>query len=169
VVIDTRVTHAHATGGYATRRQECDQAAEILGVPLREATLDQADLLPEPLNRRVRHVVTENQRVLDVAAALERGDLDVLGPLLAAGHASLRDDFEVSCPELDAAVRGALDGGALAARMTGGGFGGSAVALSPPHLVDEITRSCRHAAAAIGAPVPVVRTVRPSRGARRVG
>jgi galactokinase len=172
VVIDTRVTHAHATGGYASRRRACEQAAELLGVrALRDATLEQvegaADTLGDERFRRARHVVSENARVLAAVGALRAGDLAALGPLLAAGHASLRDDFEVSCPELDLAVEAALAAGAHAARMTGGGFGGSVVAIAPLDHVPAVEDSCRVRAAAAGAPEPQVRAVTASGGARR--
>jgi galactokinase len=173
VVVDTRVAHAHATGGYAERRRDCESAAEVLGVAaLRDATLEQVDAaagrLGERRARRGRHVVTENDRVLATVAALEASDPGALGPLFAASHASLRDDFEVSCAELDLAVSAANGAGAVAARMTGGGFGGSAVALVPAAQVADVTSACRAAAAQAGAPEPVVRVVRSADAARRV-
>jgi galactokinase len=105
--------------------------------------------------------------VQEAVALLRAGDLAALGPLLAAGHASLRDDFEVSCPELDLAVGAAIEAGALAARMTGGGFGGSVVAIVATGLVDDVTARCAERAATAGGPVPVVREVTLSAGARR--
>ncbi len=172
VVIDTRVTHAHATGGYAARRAACEQAAALLGVAaLRDATLEDvegaADRLGDERLRRARHVVTENRRVLALADALQRGDLSPLGALLAAGHASLRDDFEVSCPELDSAVDAALAAGAVAARMTGGGFGGSVLAVVPDAAVDAVRTRCRAAAEAATFRVPTVRVVQAVSGASR--
>ena len=173
VVIDTRVAHAHATGSYAARRAACEQAAELLGVrALRDATLEDvegaAEVLGDERLRRARHVVTENTRVQALADALSRGDLAPLGSLLAAGHASLRDDFEVSCSELDAAVDAALAAGAVAARMTGGGFGGSVVAFVPVAELDAVRESCRSAAADAGFPVPTVRGVQACPGAARL-
>jgi galactokinase len=112
--------------------------------------------------------VTENGRVLAAVRALRAGDVDALGTLLAAGHASLRDDFEVSCPELDLAVDAALRAGAVAARMTGGGFGGSVVAVVPLDRVDDVSSECTRAAAAAGAPTPRSRRVKASSGARRI-
>ena len=173
LVVDTRVEHAHATGGYASRRRACEEAAQVLGVPaLRDATLGQVEAAMDRLGderfRRARHVVTENDRVLSAVRLLRSGDLDALGPLLAAGHASLRDDFEVSCPELDLAVAAALAGGAVAARMTGGGFGGSVVAVVPAPQVDVVAAECRRAAAAAGAPEPQILAVQASDGARRL-
>ncbi|HVW35273.1 MAG TPA: galactokinase [Acidimicrobiia bacterium] len=138
LVIDTRVKHALAESPYAERRAACERAAATLGVPaLRDVTL--ADLeaaraggrLDEVTFRRARHVVTENDRVLAVVAALRSGDLGPVGPAMAGSHRSLRDDYEVSCAELDVAVEAATAAGAVAARMTGGGFGGSALALVP--------------------------------------
>jgi galactokinase len=134
-VIDTGTRHEHATGGYNRRREECDEACRHLGVAsLRE--LDTAPLdtilerLPPPLDRRVRHVMTENTRVRDAVAALQAKDDKALGELLSASHRSLRDDYEVSTSELDELVRFATAGGALGARLVGGGFGGSIIALA---------------------------------------
>ncbi len=133
LVIDTRAPHALVDGQYAARRATCRQAAERLGVgTLREVTdLPRAlAQLPDPVQQaRVGHVVTEIERVRQFVALVEAGRLADLGPLLDASHESLRVDFEVSCPELDVAVEAARAAGALGARMTGGGFGGSAIAL----------------------------------------
>lgn len=131
LVADTRVEHAHADGGYATRRSECAQATELLGLStLREATEADLGRLPEgTLRNRVRHVLTENDRVDEVVRAMAAGDWAQVGDAWTRSHVSLRDDYEVSCPELDAVVEAALSAGALGARMTGGGFGGSAIAL----------------------------------------
>jgi galactokinase len=135
LVIDSGVAHAHASGGYNTRRAECERACALLGVTqLRDLALDDLPRvmrLPEPLGRRARHVVTENARVLAAVEALRHADLPALGALLDASHASLRDDYEVSCEELDVATATARSHGALGARMTGGGFGGCAIALRP--------------------------------------
>jgi galactokinase len=135
-VIDSGVTHRHASGGYNARRAECEEAADRLGLAsLRDLDLDRGAAariatLPEPYDRRVRHVVTENARVLDTVAALQGGDVEEVGFLLAASHASLRDDYEVSTPEVDRLVELAMaDSDVLGARMTGGGFGGAIVAL----------------------------------------
>jgi len=137
VVLNSGVSHSIAGGGYNARRAECERAAALLGVPeLRDVTL--ADLprietLPTPLGRRARHVVTENARVLDAVAALRGGDLDRLRALFAASHASMRDDYEVSVPEIDLIVELAMREPAIvAARLTGGGFGGSVVMLAHP-------------------------------------
>ncbi len=140
LVMDTGVSHALNDGGYASRRRACEQAAEILGVTtLREATLDQVQSLDDPtLVRRGRHVVTEIARVTETVDAIGVDDWDEVGRLFLASHASLRDDFEVSCPELDLAVETAVAAGARGARMTGGGFGGSAIALVEPGVLDEV-------------------------------
>lgn len=133
VVIDTNTPHTHATGEYAARRRQCEEAAGLLQVPSLSALTDAGalDALADPLLRaRARHVVTENARVREVVAALRAGDDPrSIGPILTRGHASLRDDFGVSTPQLDAAVTVACAIGAYGARMTGGGFGGSVIAL----------------------------------------
>ncbi|MCL2730920.1 MAG: galactokinase, partial [Actinomycetia bacterium] len=169
LVCDTRVKHAHADGAYGKLRAGCEAAAEVLGVPaLRDVAYDglQAalDALPDDrLRRLTRHVVTENQRVEEVLALLDAGRTREIGPVLTAGHVSLRDDFQVSCPELDLVVDTALAAGALGARMTGGGFGGSAIVLV--EAADEAA-----VGAAVAAALPQVRqfaTV-PGPGARRL-
>ncbi|QUQ71890.1 galactokinase [Kutzneria sp. CA-103260] len=132
LVIDTRAKHALVDSGYGDRRSGCERAASLLGLPsLREITDLDAALaqLPADLQPLVRHVVTENARVLSVVAKLKSGRLDAIGPELTASHVSLRDDYRVSCLELDVAVDAALSAGALGSRMIGGGFGGSAIAL----------------------------------------
>jgi galactokinase len=133
-VINSGVAHNHAAGDYRTRRAECERAAEALGVKaLRDVGLEALDrvmLLPDPINRRARHVITENQRVLDAVAAMRRGDAIELGRLFSASHASQRDDYAVSVPEVDLLVGLAeTEPAVLGARLTGGGFGGSIVAL----------------------------------------
>ncbi|GAA5149171.1 galactokinase [Nocardioides marinquilinus] len=143
LVIDTRVSHSHADGGYGSRRDECAAAARALGV----ATLRETDAVAVAglddalLRRRAGHVVTENARVVAAVTALASGDWAGLGRLLDASHESLRHDFEVSCVELDVAVETAREAGALGARMTGGGFGGSAIALVPAERVDAVRRA----------------------------
>lgn len=128
-IVDSGIAHANRHGGYAERRRECARACELLGVAsLREIDGDPgaAGRLPDPLARRVRHVQSENQRVRAAVAALEQGDGARFGALLTASHRSLRDDFDVSLPEIDAIVDRAIhSAGALGARITGGGFGGS--------------------------------------------
>jgi galactokinase len=173
VVIDTSAGHRLVDGAYADRRAACETAARALGVPaLRDATLEQvetaAGVLGDPGLRRARHVVTENARVLEAVELLRAGDLEPLGALLTASHASLRDDFEVSSPELDAAVEAATGAGAVGARMTGAGFGGSALALVPHRLVERVAGQARSAFAAAGFAAPEVFAVAASDGARRL-
>ena len=129
--LDSGASRSLASSGYNERREECRRALELLGLEsLRDA--DDASGLPAPLDRRVRHVISENERVDAAVAALESGELAELGALLSASHASLRDDYEVSVPEVERAVAACMDAGALGARIMGGGFGGSVLALFPP-------------------------------------
>ena len=133
VTVDSGVEHAHAGSGYNARRRECAEAAAALGVAsLRDAAPDAAARLPDPLDRRVRHVLAENARVEEAVAALGAGDLAAVGALLDASHASLRDDYEVSVPEADRTVERLRAAGAAGARMVGGGFGGAILGLFPP-------------------------------------
>ena len=151
----------------------CERAAGILGVgslsEITPADLDEAlaRLDDDTLRRRVRHVVTENERVRRVVELLRTGHLDRIGPDLTASHVSLRDDFEVSAVELDVAVDAALAAGALGARMTGGGFGGSAIALVPSEGAAAVTASVREAFARNDFRRPEIRAVFPADGARR--
>ncbi len=129
--LDSGAPRSLASSGYNERREECRAACRGLGVEsLRDAA--GAEGLPEPLDRRVRHVLTENERVNDAVAALEAGDLPGLGALLDASHASLRDDYEVSVPQVERAVEACKQAGALGARIMGGGFGGAVLALFGP-------------------------------------
>jgi galactokinase len=153
LVIDTKVHHDLGASGYPDRRAACERAARTLGVPalrdLTEQGLRRAGRdLDEQTARRVRHVVTEDERVLEFVRLLSAGDLSgarlaAIGRLLTASHRSLRDDFEVSCAELDAAVDAALSAGAYGARMTGGGFGGSAIALTSLPRVETVSAAIR--------------------------
>ncbi|MGH3765523.1 MAG: galactokinase [Pseudonocardiaceae bacterium] len=158
LVVDTRAPHRIVDGHYAARRRSAKQAATELGVlSLREASPEQVESLTDPLlRRRARHVVTEITRVRDVVALLESGSYGDIGPLLNASHTSLRDDLEVSSPELDCAVDAACAAGAAGARMTGGGFGGSALILVGQHSATAVTRAVRAAAAHHGYPAPAV-------------
>jgi galactokinase len=172
LVIDTRVAHAHSTGGYGDRRAACERGADALGVralrDLSPADLERArELLDETTYRRVRHVVTEDQRVLDSVRILREDGPLAIGDLLVASHVSLRDDFEVSCPELDTAVDAALAAGAVGARMTGGGFGGSAIALVRREDADAVSQAVAQAFAEAGFAEPGIFVVEPSDGARR--
>lgn len=154
VVADSGVRHALASSGYNDRRAESEAAADVLGVALRDASLaDLARLAHEPvLQRRARHVVTENARVRTFAGALAAGDLAAAGRAMTESHRSLRDDYEVSIPELDALVVSALDvPGVYGARMTGGGFGGSIVVLAERDAVDALVRSLGERASAVSA------------------
>jgi galactokinase len=133
VTVDSGATHTHAGSGYNERRAECRRAAEALGVrTLSEADPDAVERLEDPLRRRARHVLTENARVDAMGEALAAGDLERAGALLDASHASLRDDYAASVPEVEATVRALKDAGAAGARMVGGGFGGSVLGLLAP-------------------------------------
>ncbi len=140
LVVDTRVHHSLSDGGYGSRRDDCEAAARVLGVEtLREATLDDLGRVTDDrVRRRAQHVVTEIARVSETVEALAAEDWTHVGTLMMASHVSMRDDFEISCAELDAVVETATAGGAVGARMTGGGFGGSAIALVPTDRVDEV-------------------------------
>jgi galactokinase len=133
VTLDSGERHANAASGYNERRAECARACELLGVEsLREVTLAMADQLPAPLDRRARHVITDNERVEQAVAVLERGELAELGRLLDASHASLRDCYEISTAAVEATVERLHAAGALGARIVGGGFGGHVLGLLPP-------------------------------------
>jgi galactokinase len=172
LVMDTGVKHSHATGGYGERRAACERGAALMGVAalrdLTPADLDRArGLMDDVTFRRVRHVVTENQRVLDTVRVLAESGASAIGELLVASHASMRDDFEISVPELDTAVEAALSAGAVGARMTGGGFGGAAIALVARERVDQVRDAVAAAFAASGFASPAQFTVSPSTGAGR--
>lgn len=175
-IIDTRSKHALIDGGYAARRADCEKASELLSVNyLRDITNLPAaiDALNEKgastrVIKRVSHVVSENQRVLDAVSALKSNDLNTLGKLMHESHLSLRDDFEVSCPELDLAVDVAISTGALGARMMGGGFGGSAIALINTSILTNLTAAVTDAFAEKGYASPMVYLVTASEGARVV-
>jgi galactokinase len=172
VVIDTGVTHAHETGGYAERRASCERAALLMGVDsLRDLTVDDLDAashkLSEETFHRMRHVITENQRVLDVVEALRSDGPAAIGELLDASHRSMRDDFAISTPELDLAVEIAQANGALGARMTGGGFGGAAIALVPAGEVSRLQVAVDGGFAEHGFGQPETFTVAASDGAVR--
>ncbi len=175
LVVDTRVKHAHSGGEYGKRRAGCEKGAALLGVDaLRDIPYDGLDAAlarlgdEEEVIRLVRHVVTEDQRVERAVALLRAGDTRAIGPVLTEGHASLRDDFRISCPELDLVVDTALAAGALGARMTGGGFGGSAIVLAEATDVDTLTKAVEEAFAAADFKAPRVFEAVPSAGARRL-
>jgi galactokinase len=171
LVGDTGVKRALTDGRYNQRRIECEAAARELGVPalrdLTEATFDAAaGHLSESLRRRARHVVTENARVQVFAAALEAGNYQALGPIADAGHFSLRDDFEVSCPELDAMAEAFRAAGAWGARMVGAGFGGAAIALVDPAEADAIAARAAATYRAMTGREGAIHLVAPGAGAR---
>jgi len=175
LVVDTQVKHSHSEGEYGKRRAGCERGAALLGVDaLRDipyADLDAALARlgdDEEAVRLVRHVVTEDERVEKVVDLLKSGETRAIGPVLVAGHASLRDDFRISCPELDLVVDTAMGAGALGSRMTGGGFGGSAIVLADVADVDTVTKAVEEAFAAAGFTAPRVFEAVPSPGARRL-
>ncbi|QIB45311.1 galactokinase [Streptomyces aureoverticillatus] len=177
LVVDTRVKHALGDGAYAERRAGCEAGARALGVThLRDvpfAELPSAlDRLPDTddgrVRRYVRHVVSDDHRVERVMALLDAGDVRGIGPVLTEGHVSLRDDLRISCAELDLVVEASCAGGALGARMTGGGFGGSAVVLAEAADADAVTKSVREAFAGAGFAAPRVFPAVASAGAGRV-
>jgi galactokinase len=174
LVVDTNVQHQHATGGYKARRDSCEKGAREMGVPaLRDLSVDDLpraeELLDDETFRRVRHIVTEDQRVLDTVRTLREQGPRAIGDLLVASHVSMRDDFEISVPQLDLAVDTAMANGAAGARMTGGGFGGAAIALVDLEARETIADAVTSAFAAAGYTAPTVFTVRAEQGARRDG
>jgi galactokinase len=173
LVIDTRAEHSHADGEYSQRRSGSEEAARRLGVEtLREVVDEPLDdtlgRLPDELRPLVRHVVTEIQRVQQTVTLLEAGRVSELGPVMAASHASMRDDYRISAEELDVAVEVAAAAGALGARMTGGGFGGSAVALVPTAEVESVARSVDRAFRDAGWRPPAFLLAEPSASGHRV-
>ncbi|HEY8317834.1 MAG TPA: galactokinase [Amnibacterium sp.] len=173
LVVDTKVEHAHATGGYRDRREACERAAKELGVPaLRDVALtdlpDAEQRLDPVTFRRVRHIVTEDARVLRSVEALKEHHTAAFGALMYESHASMRDDFEISVPELDTVVEVARSRGAVGARMTGGGFGGSAIALLPADEADALAEAVVAAFAERGYREPASFRVVPAAGAGRL-
>ncbi|WP_307816569.1 galactokinase [Nocardioides limicola] len=174
LVVDTRAPHRHADGEYAARRRGCEQAAAELGLrSLRDVDVVGLDAalarLDDPeLRRYTRHVVTENQRVLDVVGLLRSGRLSEIGPQLSASHVSMRDDFRITVPEIDVAVDALHEAGALGARMTGGGFGGCTIGLLATEVADAAAATVRRAFDDAGFAPPVTFEVRPGPGAHRI-
>ncbi|MEU0151638.1 galactokinase [Micromonospora fulviviridis] len=174
LVIDSRAPHRHADGEYAARRKSCERAAKALGVAaLRDVATGDLEAALARLDdtetrRRVRHVVTEDQRVLDTVELLRAGRIRDIGPLLTASHASMRDDFEITVPEIDTAVEAALAAGAYGARMTGGGFGGCVLALVDADAADAVAAAVAAAYADRGFTAPGTRTVLPAGGTTRL-
>jgi galactokinase len=172
LIIDTKVAHRHADGGYASRRAACELAAKIMGVPsLRHLTstdLPKAqEVLDDTTFRRMRHVVTENERVLETIKRLKDLGPRSIGNLMYASHDSMRDDFEISVDELDEAVSTAKSLGAIGARMTGGGFGGAAIALVESKKIEEISKAIRLAFNQRGFEEPNIFAVTAADGASR--
>lgn len=174
LVVDVKAPHRHVDGEYADRRKTCEQAAAELGVPaLRSVAFDDLDdalahLSDDVVRRRVRHVVTEIRRVEEAVALMHAGRLRDVGPLFTASHASLRDDFEITVPELDVAVDTALAAGALGARMTGGGFGGCIIALVEASATTTVLDAIEKAFAEHSFTAPSSLDATPSAGASRV-
>ena len=171
LIIDTQAHHALTDGGYAKRRESCEEVAKIFSIPsLRqlsmESLLAHKAKLSELQFKRAHHGVSEMLRVLDAVKALEAEDFEALGQLLNQSHNSLRDDYEVSCPELDLAVDTALSSGALGARMVGGGFGGSAIALIKESDAGTISSTIERAFAKNGFKAPRFFDSLPSDGAK---
>jgi galactokinase len=171
LIIDTQAHHALTDGGYARRRESCEEVAKIFSIPsLRqlsmESLLAHRSKLSEVQFKRVRHGVSEMVRVLDAVKALDSEDFRALGQVLNQSHNSLRDDYEVSCPELDLAVDTALSSGALGARMVGGGFGGSAIALIKESDAGAISLAVEQAFAKSGFKAPRFFDSLPSDGAK---
>ena len=172
LVIDTRTSHSHADGGYASRRRSCEDGARRLGVgSLRALGTDDLPRAAAQLDgqtyRRVRHIITENQRVLDTVAALRTSGAAAIGPFLNESHVSMRDDFEISTAELDLAVSSAQELGAIGARMTGGGFGGAALALVRNDDAGTVAGGIARSFARAGYTAPHIFPVTASEGARR--
>jgi galactokinase len=174
LVVDVKAPHRHVDGEYAARRRSCEQAAAELGVPaLRSVSIADLDgalarLSDDVVRRRVRHVVTEIHRVEEAVALMHAGKLREVGPLFTASHVSLRDDFEITVPELDVAVDAALAAGALGARMTGGGFGGCIIALVEATEADSVLAAIEKAFADHGLTTPTSLAADPSPGASRL-
>lgn len=171
-VMDTQVAHRHSDGGYRVRRESCERGAKTMGVSsLRGLSVEDLPRAQSELSdvdfRRVRHIVTENQRVLDSIRALAAGDMKQFGELLLASHDSMAHDFEISIEELDLAVEVAMRTGAVGSRMTGGGFGGAAIAVIDKGLLPALEENCKSAFAAKGYGEPKVFAVVPSEGARK--
>ena len=171
IVIDTKTSHDLSDGDYGNRRTECYSAASTLGVDsLRELNQLEGieELLPETEQKRVRHIFNENQRVLDAVRAIRDRDFHAFGRLMNESHDSMRDDFEISTNELNTAVEASIASGALGARMTGGGFGGSAIALVDANDSKALIFGVQLAFEARGFQAPDVFSVKPSEGAKQL-
>jgi galactokinase len=173
LVFNSHAPHQHAGGEYAARRASCERAAQRLhvsslrdvqsrGVAALEALTDDTDI------RRARHILTENDRVAEFVGAIADGDFSAAGLVLTASHVSMRDDFEITTPHLDLIAETAVRAGGLGARMTGGGFGGSVIALTPADRVDEVGRTVHRVVTEAGYPEPTVRRTQAGAGAQRL-
>lgn len=170
LIIDTQAHHALVDGGYAERRASCESVAAKFDIPsMRHLTMHTLNARKSEITEveyiRARHAVTEIVRVKDAVAALKASDFTTLGRLINESHISLRDDYTVSCPELDAAVDASLEAGALGSRMVGGGFGGSAIALIKADQIDSVKEAIKKSYAAKGFKAPRFFTSLPSAGA----
>lgn len=170
LIIDTQAHHALVDGGYAERRASCESVAAKLSIPsMRHLSMDLLNSRKSDVTEveyiRARHAVTEIARVKDAVAALKAADFKTLGRLINESHISLRDDYTVSCPELDAAVDASLEAGALGSRMVGGGFGGSAIALIKANQIDAVKEAIKTSYTAKGFKAPRFFTSLPSAGA----
>jgi galactokinase len=170
LIIDTQAHHALVDGGYAERRASCESVAAKFAIPsMRHLTMDLLDTRKSEITEteyiRARHAVTEIQRVKDAVAALRANDFETLGRLINESHFSLRDDYTVSCPELDVAVDASLAAGALGSRMVGGGFGGSAIALINAEHIEKVKEAIKAAYAQRNFKAPRFFTSLPSEGA----
>ncbi|MGD1171861.1 galactokinase [Mycobacterium seoulense] len=170
LVIDSRARHTHAGGDYAARRASCERAAADLGASSLREVQDRGPsavaAVSDPVDaRRARHVLSENQRVIDCVAALEHSDFAGVGRIFTASHASMRDDFGITTGHIDLIADTAVRAGALGARMTGGGFGGCVIALVPADRTDAVGEAVRSAVAAAGFEPPVITRTRAAAGA----
>jgi galactokinase len=173
LLIDSRAAHQHVGGEYAARRASCERAAAALGVAsLRDAQhrgISALDGVTDPVDaRRARHIVTENQRVLDLAATLQDSDFVAAGRILTTSHESMRDDFGITTDHIDLIADTAVHGGALGARMTGGGFGGCVIALVPNDRINAVGDAVRRATADAGYREPAIVRTCAARGAGRL-
>ncbi|MBU8812748.1 galactokinase [Mycolicibacterium goodii] len=170
LVMNSRAPHRHAGGEYAARRASCERVAAALGVDslrdLQDRGLSALEAVTDAEDfRRARHILTENQRVLDVVAALRNSDFTAAGEILTASHASMRDDFEITTEHIDLIADTAVRAGALGARMTGGGFGGCVIALAPEPLADSVADTVRSTVVGAGYPEPTISHAQAASGA----
>jgi galactokinase len=173
LLINSRAPHQHAGGEYAARRASCERAAADLGVSSLREVQDRGvsvlDGIADPVDaHRARHILTDNQRVLDVVAALEDSDYAAIGEILTASQASMRDDFEITTAHIDLIADTAVRAGALGARMTGGGFGGCVIALVPEEKTDAVGEAVRRAVADAGYPRPTIMRTQAGQGAEQL-